>query len=120
MSSLSVQNANMKAADTMDQPAAKKGRTMLEAEIELPSSVFVELTSKQDGELMSVEGDSTLYIPSSTTPEQLAQLANTLLKVSDTFYTILRTLSVAILPPVLLVVFPSDLSHSYFYLIFLF
>ena len=83
MSSLSVQNANMKAAKAVDQPAAKKGKATLEAEIELPTSVFVEITSKEGGELVSMDGNSTLNIPSSSTPEQLSQLANSLLQVSD-------------------------------------
>lgn len=85
MSSLSVQNSNMKAAAVEDQPATKRGKKTPEASIEMPSEVFVEFCNKQGGDVLSIdEGKSTLFVPTSSTVEQLVQLANSFLKVSCT------------------------------------
>ena len=83
MSSLSVQNSKMRAAAEEDLLGSKRWKKTPEVSIEMPSTVFVEFASRQGGELMSVEeGKSTLYIPASSTVEQLEQLANSFLKVS--------------------------------------
>ena len=83
----------MRATASEDEPVAKKGKKVeQEPVIELPSSVFVEITSKQQGEdtgtegqtkvSLNTDGQSTLTIPSSTTAEQLQELANSLLEVT--------------------------------------
>ena len=83
----------MRAAASEDEPVAKKGKKVeQEPVIELPSSVFVEITSKQQGEntntegqtkaSLNTDGQSTLTIPSSSTVEQLQELANSLLEVT--------------------------------------